>query len=363
MDQNLIRTEQTPLATGEIFDIRELIDVTVLGHAWDALSENTRRAYTEAMIRCAIWIEDPTDDRLTPKTRKRDYAKARYNETPVDRKARLLKEYLQAATVLPLIDDKTLADYVKSMDQSGLTPAAIAMSVAAVKWGCRNVIRATSFDWTITTKAVITVRRDSTVQKRGRVKGLTWAEVDDILKLAESSGTAQDLRDAALILLMSDCLLRVSEAVAVNVEDIEENSLTVQRSKTDQTGETKTLYIGDRTKRLIKRYCRKANITSGAVFVRFKTSNKGPQPTQQRLSDRSARDIIKRWANLAGIEGRISGHSLRVGSAVSLSKSGASIAEMQEAGRWESKDMPGHYARVQEAEKGAVARYRYGKDK
>ena len=51
----------------ESFDIRELIDVTVLGHAWDALSENTRRAYTEAMIRCAIWIEDPADDRLTPK--------------------------------------------------------------------------------------------------------------------------------------------------------------------------------------------------------------------------------------------------------------------------------------------------------
>ena len=53
---------------------------------------------------------------------------------------------------------------------------------------------------------------------------------------------------------MSDCLLRVSEAVAVNVEDIEENSLTVYPSKTDQTSETKTLYIGDRTKRLIKRW-------------------------------------------------------------------------------------------------------------
>ena len=205
-------------------------------------------------------------------------------------------------------------------------------------------------------------QRFDRAKARERVKGLTWAEVDDILKLAESSGTAQGLRDASLILLMSDCLLRVSEAVAVNVEDIEENSLTVQRSKTDQTGETKTLYIGDRTKRLIKRYCRKANITSGAVFVRFKTSGEGPQPTEQRLSDRSARDIIKRWANLAGIEGRISGHSLRVGSAVSLSQSGASIAEMHGGG---ALGVERHAwtlcKRMQEAEKGAVARYRYGK--
>ena len=77
MADPLVSAEQTPLATGEIFDIREAIDKTVLGHAWDALSENTRRAYTEAMIRCAIWVEDPTDDRLAPKTRKRDYAKAR----------------------------------------------------------------------------------------------------------------------------------------------------------------------------------------------------------------------------------------------------------------------------------------------
>ena len=286
----------------------------------------------------------------------------RYNETPADRKARLLKEYLQSAVVLPLIDDKTLADYVKSMDQSGLTPAAIAMSVAAVKWGCRErdpcyVVRLDDYH-----EGGDNGSQGFDRAKAGtRSKGLTWAEVDDILKLAESSGTAQDLRDASLILIMSDALLRTSEAVAINVEDIEENSLTVRRSKTDQTGETKTLYIGDRTKRLIKRYCRKANITSGAVFVRFKTSGKGPQPTDQRLSDRSARDIIKRWANLAGIEGQISGHSLRAGSAVSLSQSGASIAEMMDAGRWKSKDMPGHYARIQEAEKGAVARYRYGK--
>lgn len=60
------------LAMGENFDIREVIDWTVLGYAWDALSENTRRAYTEARIRWVVWIVDPTDDRLKPKARKRD---------------------------------------------------------------------------------------------------------------------------------------------------------------------------------------------------------------------------------------------------------------------------------------------------
>ena len=37
-----------------------------------------------------------------------------------------------------------------------------------------------------------------------------------------------------------------------------------------------------------------------------------------------------------GIEGRVSGHSLRVGRAQSLAAGGASLVELQTAGRWQS---------------------------
>ena len=37
----------------------------------------------------------------------------------------------------------------------------------------------------------------------------------------------------------------------------------------------------------------------------------------------------------AGVEGFISGHSLRVGSAISLAQAGASVVDMQNASRWE----------------------------
>ena len=43
----------------------------------------------------------------------------------------------------------------------------------------------------------------------------------------------------------------------------------------------------------------------------------------------------------------MSGHSLRVGSAQSLAAAGASVVEMQQAGRWKSPSMPGQYARKQ----------------
>ena len=84
--------------------------------------------------------------------------------------------------------------------------------------------------------------------------------------------------------------------------------------------------------------------------------------TAHRLTPNGARRAIKVAAELVGIPSdRVSGHSLRVGSAVSLAKAGASVVEMQGAGRWKSPQMPAHYARVQEAEQGAVARFRYGK--
>ena len=79
------------------------------------------------------------------------------------------------------------------------------------------------------------------------------------------------------------------------------------------------------------------------------------------LSTQAVRRIIKRRAAAAGLEGHFSGHSLRVGSAQSLASQGASLVEMQNAGRWQSPAMPGHYARGEFAARGAVARLRYGK--
>ena len=80
----------------------------------------------------------------------------------------------------------------------------------------------------------------------------------------------------------------------------------------------------------------------------------------RRLTDRSIRVIIRQRARAAGVEGRVSGHSLRVGSAQSLANAGASLVEMQVAGRWRSPAMLGRYAQGQLAKQGAVARLRYG---
>ena len=93
----------------------------------------------------------------------------------------------------------------------------------------------------------------------------------------------------------------------------------------------------------------------------FRRIRRGDHVTSERLTTVSARRIIQARAKAASVEGFISGHSLRVGSAVSLAQAGASVVDMQNAGRWKSPQMPAHYAKAELAERGAVAQFFYGK--
>ena len=161
-----------------------------------------------------------------------------------------------------------------------------------------------------------------------------------------------------MIRLMSDCLLRISEVVAVNIGDFKERTLTVRASKTDQEGVGESLYVCEATRNVLKQYQERADIIGGALFRHIR---RGDHIQSNRLNPHSARRIIQKRAHAAGVEGFISGHSLRVGSAVSLAQAGATVVDMQVAGRWKSSQMPAHYAKAELAERGAIARSKDGK--
>lgn len=197
---------------------------------------------------------------------------------------------------------------------------------------------------------------------RGQVDGVDWDGADRAARLAESDGSAAGLRDGALIRMGSDALLRVSELAALNVADLIENhhgdgTVTVRQSKTDQEGRGHVRFVGPPTVAAVRRYRLTAEVPDDGEL--FRSINKGGA-VGERLSVRSIRRIITRRAGAAGIAGRVSGHSLRVGSAQSLAAAGAGLVEMQQAGDWRSPQMPAHYVRHLEAARGAVARLRYG---
>jgi len=261
-------------------------------------------------------------------------------------------------------DDRMLADYVAYLyEKEDKSPATIALAVAAVNW-LGKYMGVGRISGVVTAEALSAVKRREAqrieageVKRRGQVKGLTWDDVDRVCEYITSHPTVKAFRDSALIQLMSDCLLRVSEAVAVNVSNLREKTLYIARSKTDQMGEGKHLYMTRATRNAVRRYMDTAGITDGALFRRIL---KGGKVTEDRLTASSARYIIKGWAEKMRLEG-ISGHSMRIGSAVSLMQAGASLVDLQTEGRWKDSRMPAHYADAVSAEQGAIARFKEGR--
>ena len=280
-----------------------------------SIAENTRKAYQRALQRLSTWLSGQP------------------------------------------LTDALLATHITEMHREGKSPATIAQLVAAVKWQFKHQAQET-INLSITSATLVGIRRDGKDRGRGQVDGLIWQEVERVCILAETEGTLAGLRDAAMIRLMSDCLLRISEVVTVNVGDLKERTLTVRASKSDQEGTGESLYVCDATRRVLNQYRERAEIIHGALFRHIRRGDH-IQPT--RLHPHSARRIIKKRAADAGVEGFISGHSLRVGSAVSLAQAGATVVDMQVAGRWKSSQMPAHYAKAELAERGAIARFKDGK--
>ena len=255
------------------------------------------------------------------------------------------------------LSDALLASYLTTLHKAGKSPATIGQAVAAVKWQLKHQSQET-VNFPVTQATLAGIRRAGEDRGRGQVDGLIWQDVERVCIYAETEGTLAGLRDAAMIRLMSDCLLRISEVVTVNIGDLKEKTLTIQSSKTDQESTGESLYVCDATRNVLNRYRERAGITRGALFRHIRRGDH-IQPT--RLNPHSARRIIQKRAHAAGVEGFISGHSLRVGSAVSLAQAGASVVDMQVAGRWKSSQMPAYYAKAELAERGAIARFKDGK--
>ena len=144
-------------------------------------------------------------------------------------------------------------------------------------------------------------RREGRARGRGQVVGVRWEQVGAATAVAGSSdGSVRGLRDAALLAVMSDGLLRVSEAAALEAEGA--NTLTIRRSKTDQEGEGAVQYIGGPTVARVRAWLEAAGIAGGTMF---QCLDKAGKP-RGRLSTVSIRAIVQRRAAEAGIEGRVS---------------------------------------------------------
>lgn len=163
---------------------------------------------------------------------------------------------------------------------------------------------------------------------------------------SEAAAKHRGAVDIALLETMHNGLLRRSEAVALRWRDVEfcddgSARVTVRRSKSDQEGEGAVQFIGK----------------DAAAALEAIRGDAGDDDRVFGLqSGRAVSSRIAAAARAAGLKGRFSGHSPRVGCLLDLVAAGESLAAVQVAGRWKSARMPATYARSELAGNSAVAR-------
>ena len=226
-----------------------------------------------------------------------------------------------------------------AFEEAGLaSPAAHAGVRRTLKGLRRQKPRAPRQATPLTEAVIAAIEATATKPRRGRGGRLE----------SEAQARSRGELDIALIRVMRDALLRRSEAEALTWQDVSvepdgsgRQALSMP-TKTDQEGhKPHTAYLTRATV---------------AALARLWTHYHTPEMALFGLCARQISQRIRAAARAAGLMDKYSGHSGRTGAAHSLAERGASLVELQQAGRWKSPSMPATYARSARAGQNAVAR-------
>ena len=262
------------------------------------------------------------------------------------------------------LDDAAMAEHLRWLQDSGYAYSTATQAVSAVR---RHVRAGGRPDPTgeLTGAALKRFRRVAPDRGWGQAQGLTVADVNAILDTVHrrrrypGSGRTESAaraarrgpEDAAIVSVLFQGGLRRSEAAALRWRDVFKGReggvlIRVRRSKTNPDGRPDLRFLKDR--------CAEA-------VLRLRAERGGAERPRERvfggLRGESIAKRLRAAARAAGIEGRITGHSGRVGLAAELTARGAPLQAVMLAGNWKSPTMVAHYSAAARAERGAVAKY------
>jgi integrase len=162
-------------------------------------------------------------------------------------------------------------------------------------------------------------------------------------------------RDAVMWSLLDEHLLRVGELVALEIEDIDldELTITVYREKVDETW---VYEMGPQTEAHLRVYLKQLQEQgreSGPLFLGYG----GKQMTTSAINKRvgtigktlgfgSTNGMEKREKSKGRQKQRLSPHDLRHHGAIALLNEGTPLNELQAIGGWQTAHMPLHYAKL-----------------
>jgi integrase/recombinase XerD len=226
---------------------------------------------------------------------------------------------------LDQIQENDVADFAASLRQGSADRAALSASSAA-----RTVVSVRTFHAFAVKEGLTAVSpaknvTPTAVPKR-LPKALTVEQVAALIDNAGGSDTPEGLRDRALAEFLYGTGARVSEAVDLDVDDVDLDSMTVV--VTGKGSKQRLLPLGTYASDAITAWLvrgRPAFAAKGQGTPRLFLNSLG-----RPLSRQSAYAVLKGAGDRAGLPGRVSPHTLRHSYATHLLQGGADVRVVQE---------------------------------
>ncbi|MDQ6641243.1 MAG: site-specific tyrosine recombinase XerD [Actinomycetota bacterium] len=162
-------------------------------------------------------------------------------------------------------------------------------------------------------------------------KALPLNDVEAILDAAGEAGTSLAIRDRALLEVLYGTGARISEAVGLDVDDIDlEEGTVLLRGKGSKE---RIVPVGSYAREAVASYLTGARTDLTAAGVSTGSTNGGAlflNARGGRLSRQSAWTVIVRAADRAGVTAEVSPHTLRHSFATHLLEGGADVRVVQE---------------------------------
>ncbi len=152
-------------------------------------------------------------------------------------------------------------------------------------------------------------------------------ELERLLQ-APDEDDIKSFRDRAMLELLFSTGLRVSELCSLSrFLDWSRDEISVR----GKGGKVRPVFISEGAKRAIKKYLDKRDDTDDALFVYFGRGAKRAETDSgsTRLSPRSVERLVKHYAIKAGIDKRVTPHTLRHSFATDLLQNGADLRSVQ----------------------------------
>jgi integrase/recombinase XerD len=159
-------------------------------------------------------------------------------------------------------------------------------------------------------------------------KALPLADVEAILEAAGAAGTTLALRDRALLEVLYGTGARISEAVGLDVDDVDRvEAAVVLRGK---GGKERIVPIGSYALTAVDAYLTRARPELAAVGTGERAGALFLNARGGRLSRQSAWTVLVKAADRAGVTRDVSPHTLRHSFATHLLEGGADVRVVQE---------------------------------